>query len=1595
MQESHNMTSIEKSCVTYFRNAVITEKQTESSSVNISDLKIYLTSAPKDIRAFINVLHRGDLSQFLSKYPEIFQVDNGSRVFLTSDIINMHGIDNLEKLSVEYFSDKLRTMKAYQSSPVPVMVLKKSLNEAPTGIQSFFSRHYLAKDFKKFFYNHPDIFGVANSGNVYIVQDNQVLDTDDATIPGMFSNASGIIESDVCQDEIDAVNFYRRVLNSPGIQLQACSIDSLFAQLCEAPSNVQRFLQKNYNEVNFLDFFNAHREVFNTSVNGQTSLNEYSRPQTLPLPSDFPSLSREVDDIPPSRAKDQSLQHPAKAPDPEQEAVLFFQSVVESYTQQGEEANVEKLREHLANAPLIVFSYFHNEYPYRQFEKFFLNHASHFTIDSSGVVELAKPSRVNMNETEASPSPPWKSSPPVSSCHSSVESTNEDSAFSMHSRNLSYETQLEKFYWNAFQVAYSYNIRAISPSTLLAISTCLNRRLSTYMANQYGRDMAQFFQCYPNKFRISKNGNICLAVEKESHSETVNKKAALELSADFFVSVLQLLQMHQVTAVSPEILWEFLPLGPPKVNSYFTKYYNKHSCSNFFAKLPRLFAISKNKNVYLSTGTSYMCRTDTSDDDSLESVRASGDPCEVTAIEFFIDRVRSLKLSCYPIPLAILREGLSKAAPRVRSHFEDVYPQEKFLDFFVKYKDFFFVMQPINVVWLTRMDSDDAIDDDVPSNCPLANQSKTFRQVIGVVVAGLLLKSPRAVSTILGHLYNMVAQHSQELGKYPGKSNTERLCSLLSGCFNMFKIVKDNVILSWPVKHASSLILCLEEALAGVCVQIARHDTVSFSKFYTELRTRTERMFQSFIPDTNAMLDFLKRREEFYVLNPDQFIVTACDVQEDQAEEVSSLVEKELRSRTDGVNLQLLLSSIREETFQHSFTCGTIMNVILNRKDKFYIDDSRLFLKKDLDDMEPSQDHVKTASEPELETFIGTGWITNLEINGGTVSAAMGSDNQYAIVNFDKSVFSGADFDKLLVGDEVDFVTTRKDPGSEWMMVKINRSEVPAKRTKLVDLESTEKAGSLPSFSCESSNEEDDGSSTNGEDHIFYSSASDMDPHAEVKNEISEKCLSRDSSRELITVNGHAPVTAAQEKELSGESEAQAAQAYPAVASQPESRSCSGDSWCNQSDMSQMANMLSMINTGEDETPYDKRIISSMSKKLEKMKAHLNNQSEGCAPAGCIMKAVVDGKHLEEEKLDSVSDQHNIDVEDHPCSASEDVKSTHSEDSGQKSDFCRVLEQPVEEWNGAGIWDVEPFVEAMEAQHINALKDESPWAAKITEGTQLLEEDWEAEITNVTEPTAVLLEHEHTEVEECTAVVSKEEDVPSHKPDHEASISDSSETLKSRFSRECSPVSRPSLSEELELQNGQCSTNKPVGDSEMTKPSCHDNSSNISGAPPGNGTAPRIVLEANEPVLSKESSTSDESAPCNLNDGCTELAGNEYLPAQHRSTAANVVRNQQAGNGHAKGVPIMANVVQIDSSTLVLKLNVETVGDELFWQRLCVGDQIAIQTFQNCESREPVAALKPQPETKSVGTEGTIDSKDASAQTVSTGAILAANLLVE
>lgn len=1636
------MASIERSSVAYFSNAIKSEKQTDTSSVNINDLKIYLTSAPKEIRNYVQTSNRGDLPQFLARYPEVFQVEHGNRVFLTADVIKLHGAENLEKLSVEFFVDRLRSMKAFQNSPIPVMALKRHLNEAPSGIQSLFSRNYFGKDFKRFFCNHPDVFGVSNSGNVYLIHGSHSFDASENSIPGMFSEASGIMENEISQDEKDAVSFYRRVLNSPGIELQACSIDSLFAQLCEAPDNVQRFLHKNYNEVNFLDFFNAHKEVFNISMSGQTSLNDYAAPAVPPSPSEFPPLMQEEAGPPSLRSTEpfwESSQR-QRTLDSEEEAITFFQNVVQSYALQDEIAHVEKLRDHLANAPLIVFSYFHNKYPYREFEKFFLNHASHFTIDSSGAVALAKPGRKAERvppyaEKEATPQ--WKSSAQPSSPPCTEASQEEDSTV-LPTRNRQFEVQLEKFFLDVFHVAHTYNVCVVSPGTLLAISACLNRRLSTYLSEQYGKDLTQFFQQCPNRFRVSKNGNICLAVEKDFNPEASSKKTASDLTAEFFVSVLQLLQNHQVKAVAPEVLWEFLPLGPPKVNGFLAKHYEKETFRRFFLEFPRMFAISKNKNVYLAAGSSTGIGTDTSDDDSLEYVRASGDPCEVAAIEFFIDRIRSLKLSCYPIPLVMLRESLVKASPRVRGHFEETYPQDKFLDFFVKYKDFFFVMQPINVVWLTRMDSDDLVDEDSPAHCPLSNRSKIFRQVIGVVAADLLLKSPRPFSTILGHLYGMVSQHSQELGKYPGKSNTERLCSLLSSCFNMFKIVKDNVILSWPLKHSSSLLLCLEEALAGVCVQLARHDTVSFSKFYTELRLKAERMFQCFIPDACAMLSFLRRREEFYVLNPDQFIAVAIEMPDEQVDEVTALIEKELRTRSDGVNLQLILSSIREERFQHSYTCGVIMNVIMKRKDKFYLSDGRLFLKEDGKAREPSPGEGNPTLVPAEETSSGTGWITNVEEDGGTVAAALGSNTEYGQVRFyNSAVSNGASGDlELSVGDEVEFVATRKDESSDWVLVSISKSpcEVPQVNGKGSDRqESADRAGSLPSFSCESSNEEDDESSTNGDDRIFYSSASDMDPPADAK---SDKAASRGSSKEAVSIHGTTEnvQSKVQDTEASWEEDICAPPAVSTSTAVPARASdsvCSEDRWSSTSGMSHVASMLSLINTDEDETPYDRRIMNSMSsQRLKRMKEFLNGMAaENDGSATTV--ATSDAENSDRQRSPDRSDVAE-------CYDSSTALAEGKSVNG-KGVSSEAPEAGTETWDGTGIWDVEPFVEVMEAQHMDMLKE-----TKVPKPEDTLkivqEEDWEAELTDTqhdngsTEqgklttaesnpvlqmqeegPAGVILEDSNAETLGINDSRMEEDhvEVSPRENDDAVSVTLTNEAPTLHYSRDGSSAERPSLAEELNLDGIGSTKDKQAtyleaGAGDTVQCHCQTTLSSSHAMPEVAlgvdsalaaahtiGESPHSDLPCNSPNCSDTSSTphgvADDAifratvSSEGIEDTCTENPEHKSNQLKLKDTDLLPVED----NSLDIGSPLLATIEQIDSSTVVLRIDSEALKEIGSCRYLRVGNQIAIHAHNFTHGVSASA------DTSQVAKAGSSVTKDTSAQTISTGAIFSASLVID
>lgn len=1102
-----NSNSIERVCVTYFNNAVQSEKQSETSSVSIADLNVYLTSAPPNIRRHIKAAYNGDLVEFLRRYPEAFQLDGSERAFLTSDIIKIHGTEALERLSVNFFKAKLKSMKAFQHSAVPATALRKYLNDATSGVQSLFHRNYPGKDIKRFFMNHPEEFGVSISGNVYLQGEPETTILSGCNFRDIWPSNVGLMETEISKDEADAVQFYRNVLSSLGtVELKACSIDSLFAQMCEAPDNVQRFLKKNYNEYSFLDFFKTHSSEFSVTTS-QISPEDCCSPQPVPEDFQFPPLpsASNMHMNPHSEIPwDTSQDNGHTSSDAEQAAIKFFEEVVKVYMLQNEVAHVDQLRKRLADAPLLVFSYFNNCYPYYMFDKFFLDHATHFSIDSSGAVELSVAGR---NKVQAA-----NGNEAAANDVSSSSADSEEGSSVCHSRNLLLEKQLEKFFLDLFNLAQNNGVRVVRPETLMAIcSSCLNRRLSTYLTEAYGKNLAQFFQRHHNCFRVSKNGNICLTVEKESAPETSAKKLPATLAMEFFISLMQLLELHQVKAVPREALWEFLPLTSPKVQGFLEKGYNKDTLKNFLLKSPSKFALSKNRNIYLAAGPTGL-RRDMSDE-TQDYMQASENPCEASALEFFVDLAKSLCLSTRPVPVTVLQENLSKASPFVRNYFDEVYPQEKFIDFFLKYKDFFFVLQPIAVVWTTQSETDDEEECVKPTQCPLLDYSKAFQKVVGVVAADLLVKSPKPLSSILGHLNIIKEQSTQELNKHQGKSKSEKLRSLVSNCFDMFKIVKDNVILSWPLKHHATLLSVLEEALAGVCCKLATDNMVDVTTFHNTLRLRTERMFQCLVPDAVAMLKFLRSRNEFVVLDDNQFIaLPAVAPPREQVDEVVCLVEQELlKSGERAAHLSSILSALGEERFDHSFTCSTIVHTVLMQKDRFKLQDGFLRLLEEpppgvqpahqattlptLNVCDSSMEHCCTPVQ-------GMGWVLSLGEESGILAATFGSSDEYAEVTFQKKVLSpcSTEFSQLILGQEVEFLAVRETELSEWVIVELKCAGslpyLPNEECGSQQGNKEEGFAEVPSCDadlCDPPSEDDD-TSTNGDDRIFYSSASDSEP---------------------------------------------------------------------------------------------------------------------------------------------------------------------------------------------------------------------------------------------------------------------------------------------------------------------------------------------------------------------------------------------------------------------------------------------------------------------------------------------------------------------
>ncbi|KAL3242445.1 hypothetical protein MRX96_047743 [Rhipicephalus microplus] len=1077
------MTNIENQCLVYFTNAIQGEKQTELSPVSIANLGSYLSSAQVNIRRHIKSVYGGDLVEFFKCFPEMFQLGGTTHVYLTSDIMKKYEVDELEKMAVDFLKNKLKDMNAYHFSPVPLRALRKCLGKAPLGVQAFMARNYPAKDMKRLLQAYSDIFGVSHSGNV-------------------------CLDVEISRDEADAVRFFRHVLKSPGIELASCSVDSLFAQVCEAPDNVQHFIKSNYTEVNFLDFFRAHKAEFSVATGSLP-------PERLDRNDDKGSEEKE---FPPLRTQESAYREKSSGnawetspdtgspTDPEAAAVKYFEDVIR--TQDNELTHVCKLRELLAEAPLIVFSYFSDEYPYGKFDTFFLNHPDHFTLDSKGVVMLASAAKGRAFNAES-----YELAQPSSASSTSEGKVSgcEDNAGTLHAKNMQIEKLLEKYFADLFHLAYSYGVRVVKPETALEISSCLNRRLTGYLADNYGENVVEFFQHHQSRFRVSKNSNICLAVEKDFSTDTTAKKQPNVLAVEFYVALVQLLEAHQVKAFSPEVLWSFLPLTPPKVQGCLCKVYTKDNFKSFFLKAPTKFAMSKNKNIYLVSGSG-CSKWDSSDVDECDFQSAPENAHEASALEHFVDLIKSFRVNTYPVPIGMLQEHLHKASSFVKEYFEDVYPQEKFINFFLKYDGFFYVLRPINVVWLTKIDGGNASDLD-NEVCPLDTMPSSFRLVVGVVAAALLVKSPKPFSAILGHLNIVKDQYSQELNKQPGKSKTEKLCSLVSNCFDMFKILKDNTILSWPLKYASSLLSALEDALAEVCVKLAGEDILEVCNFHGALRRNTERLFQCLIPDIKALMEFFHRREEFFVLDKTHFIVVPKLLEPEYTEEISQMLEKELLKCADKkAPLLSVLENLKEEGFDHHFSSSTVLKAILTRKDRFKICDNILLLieqqKKSFEKCS-SGDHGDMGSgdngkamRPEKTNctrVTGMGWIISFDGVSGLLAATFGSSDDYAEVSFKRDALSATsiNYNELIVGQEVEFIAIKDDGESEWVIVELKSvGSTPSGEEEKGRSEQGERAhpssgGKLHMDMSDAASEGN--ASVNGDDCIFYSSASDSE----------------------------------------------------------------------------------------------------------------------------------------------------------------------------------------------------------------------------------------------------------------------------------------------------------------------------------------------------------------------------------------------------------------------------------------------------------------------------------------------------------------------
>ncbi|XP_037507070.1 uncharacterized protein LOC119383136 [Rhipicephalus sanguineus] len=1551
------MSNNEKQCLIYFTNVIQGEKQTELSPVSIADLGSYLLSAQVNIRRHIKSVYGGDLVEFFKRFPEIFQLEGTKHVYLTSDIMKKYGVDELEKMAVDFLKSKLKAMNAYHFSPVPLMALRKCLGEAPLGVQALMAKNYPAKDMRRLLQAYPDIFGVSNSGNVYLLGE-APRPLDDCNFQNYWSSDTSCLDGEISQDEADAVRFFRQVLNSPGIELESCSVDSLFAQVCEAPDNVQHFIKSNYTEVNFLDFFRAHKSAFSVTTGS-------SPPETLDGNDDeesdeeeFPPLPNQENDYLEKSSDDAwEPSHGNGGPiNAEAAAIKYFEDVIKTRMQENELTHVDQLRQRLADAPLIVFSYFSDEYPYGKFDKFFLDHPDHFSIERTGVVELASTAKERASNAGSSSSS--TSEGRVSGC--------EDSAGALHARNVQVEKLLEKYFADLFHLAYSYGVRVVKPETALEISSCLNRRLTGYLSDSYGKNVVEFFQHYQSRFRVSKNGNICLAVEKDLSTDTTAKKQPNVLAVEFYVALMQLLEAHQVKAISPEVLWSFLPLTPPKVQGYLCKVYTKDNFKSFFLKAPTKFAMSKNKNVYLSSGSGCSKR-DSSDVDEYDFESASENTHEASALEHFVDLIKSLRVNTYPVPISMLQEHLQKASSFVKDYFEDVYPQEKFVNFFLKYNDFFYVLQPINVVWLTKIDGGEVADvhDEV---CPLDTMPSSFRLVVGVVAAALLVKSPKPFSTILGHLNIVKDQYSQELNKQPGKSKTEKLCSLVSNCFDMFKIVKDNTILSWPLKYASSLLSALEDALAEVCVKLAAEDIVEVSNFHGTLRRNTERLFQCLIPDIKALLEFLHRREEFFVLDKEHFIVVPRSAVPEDTEEIAQMLEKELLKCTDSkAPLFSVLENLKDEGFDHHFSSSTVLKAVLTRKDRFEICDDLLLLieeQKESSGKRDSGDHgdmgsggTRTGIKPEKTNCTpvnGMGWIISLDGESGLLAATFGSSDDYAEVIFKRDALSATstNYNELIVGQEVEFIAVKDNDESEWVIVELKSAgSTPCGEEEKEGSEQGKRAH--PSSGGKhrldiSDAASDDNASTNGDDCIFYSSASDSEPvklaAPPLTDHDTEKVKSpnfKNLTTEEVVQNGNAPT---QEGTLDDSAD------------------------------------TTIVDDGYDDcdwdTPYDRRIMDlrpfPMTEAFELCEKTIKcANSEEQSPQGVLGLTGISSMthHAPQSVLDAILPKKNNHV---PCATSPAI----SEPTAIQSNAATSHEAPKESltaWAGTGIWDIEPLPAASKGQLQQSKLQLANDDIKVDEkrvkdfNTQKVPEENGTHATSAS-PTA--------SVKASRLRTGSISDSSMHGAQQSGSrLYRKRQAVETTYSDESSSSSSRVASSDIDPDLSADDESEQETDYEIS-PSTSPTKQSVK--PEGNHLAAGdnvLVSHSDTDICSHSEWCFDEDLPF-ANATCDRPDVAYSIPA----TVALVTPTVAILESTVRGVPV----------SLIADPAATTSRD---WSELHVGKKVAARALGNIEDSTLLLVVKLRPLWRKAAQRATLP--DAATQTISTGPVLSASLLVE